>query len=75
MFAQVRQYTLMMINLKRKKSVRQKGKGPTKRFSYGLMSPKPLDQEREKFLPHLISRGFVKRGEKKEGDKLFFALR
>ena len=59
----------------KKEGVRQKGKGPTKRFSYDLRSPKPQDQEIEKFLPHLLSKGFVKRGEEEEADKVFFALR
>ena len=59
----------------KKEGVRQKGKGPTKRFSYDLKSPKPQDQEIEKFLPHLISKGFVKRGEEEEADTVFFALR
>ena len=60
---------------RKKEGVKQKGKGPTKRFSYGLRSPKPQDQEIEKFLPHPISKGFVKRGEEEEADTVFFTLR
>ena len=49
-----------------KKKVKQKEKGPTKRFSYGLRSPKPQDKKIQKFLPHLVSGGIWKtRGEKK----------
>ena len=56
-----------MINLKNKEDVRQKGRGPTKNFSYGLRSPNPQDQEIKKFLPHLISRGGgVKQGGKRK---------
>ena len=61
-----------MSNLKRKKSVKQKEKGPTKRFSYDLMSRKRLGQEIEKFLAHQTSKGFVKQGQKKEADKAIF---
>ena len=54
-----------------KKSVKQKGKGPTKRFPYGLRSPKTRDQKLEKFLSHLISSGIVKRAGKKEAQNAF----
>ena len=50
MFAQTRNYSLKMNNLKRKKSLRQKEKEQTKRFSYGLMCLKPQDQKIQKFL-------------------------
>ena len=59
-----------MNNLERKKSVKQKGKGPTKRFSYGLRSPKPQDKKIQKFLPHPIPGGGWKTGgEKKVAEK------
>ena len=57
------------------KSVIYKAKGPTNNFSYHLMTLKPLNQELEKFLAYLISRGFVKRGKKKEAHELYSALR
>ena len=75
MFAQVQNYTLRMIISERKKSVQHKAKGPTKRFSYDLMTHPPLDQEIQKFLPHLLSKGFVKKGREKEAVKVFPALR
>ena len=65
----------MMVNLKKRCETERERSGPTKRFSYDLRSPKPQDQEIEKFLPHLISKGFVKRGEEEEADTVFFALR
>ena len=50
--------------------MQQKGKGPTKRFSYGLRSPNPQDKKIEKFLPHLISGGGWKMsGAKKVAEK------
>ena len=54
MFARVYQSSFMKVNLKREKSLNQKAKGPTKRFSYDHESLKPLDQELEKFLPQLL---------------------
>ena len=60
-----------MINLRKKEGVGQRGKGPTKRFSYDLRSPKPQDQELEKFLPHLIWKGFVKQWVEEEADTVF----
>ena len=65
----------MMNNLKRKKSVRQTEKGPTKRFSYDLMGQKRLGEKIEKEISELTSRGILKRAQKKEGNQLFFALR
>ena len=64
-----------MNTLRKKEVAKQKAKGPTKRFSYDLGSPQPLDKKIEKFLPDLIFRGTVKRAEKKEGDAVIFALR
>ena len=50
--------------------MKQKGKDPLKRFSYGLRSPKPQDKKMQKFLPRLISGGIWKtRGEKKVAKK------
>ena len=45
MIAQTRKYSLKMNNLKRKKRMKQEEKGPTKRFSYDLMSLKLPGQE------------------------------
>ena len=45
MIAQTRKYSLKMNNLKRKKRVKQEEKGPTKSFSYDLMSLKLPGQE------------------------------
>ena len=75
MFAQAQKYALIKINSERKKSVQHKAKGPTQRFSYKLMTPNPLDQEIQKFLPHLFYQRFVKKREKKEAAKVFSALR
>ena len=75
MFAQIWQHRLMMIDLIKKEGFRQKEKGPTKRFSYGLMSRKPQDQEIEKFLPHPISGGMCKTSGRKGGWQRFVALR
>ena len=63
-----------MNNLRKKELVKQKVKGPTKRFSYDLGSPQPLDKKIEKFLPHLISPGGAKMGGEKEPASPFFAL-
>ena len=75
MFAQMQQYTLRMINSERKKSVQHKAKGPTKSFSYELMTLNSLDQEIQKFLPHLFSQRFLKKREKKEAAQVYFTLR
>ena len=64
---------MKMNNLKSKKSVKQKAKGPTKRFSYDPMSPKRLGQEIKKFLSNLLFRGGVKL-EEKEKAMNFFSL-
>ena len=64
-----------MNNFKRKERVKQKDKGPTKKFSSGLKTPKPQDQKIQKFLPHLVSDRFVKTREEEEADSLYFALR
>ena len=64
-----------MVNFTKKGGLRQKGKGPTKRFSYGLMSRKPQDQELEKFLFHLNSEGVCKTSGRKGGWQSFVALR
>ena len=70
MSGQSRKYSFRMNNLEGKRSVREKDKGPTKRFSYGLRSPKPQDKKIQKFLPHLIPGGGWKtRGEKKVAKK------
>ena len=61
--------------MRKKEVVKQKAKGTTKRFSYDLGSPQPLDKKIEKFLPRLISGRVPKRGEKEEGDVVIFALR
>ena len=61
--------------LLKKGGLRQKGKGPTKRFSYGLMSRNPQDQELEKFLFHLNSEGVCKTSGRKGGWQSFVALR
>ena len=74
MFAQIWQSAFMMFNLEKKKSVKQEEKGPTKRFSYDLRGRKRLDQEIEKEISFLTSRGILKRAQKKEGHQLFFAL-
>ena len=58
-------------HFEKKKSVKQKAKGPTKRFSYDPMSPKRLGQEIKKFLSNLLFRGGVKL-EEKEKWWLFF---
>ena len=58
----------------RKKSVKHKAKGPTKRFSYDLGGPKPLKKKIRKFLSHPISRAGAKRVKKKEPASPFFAL-
>ena len=55
-----------MNNLKRKKSVKQEEKAPTKRFSYCLRGQKPQDQKIQKFLPHLISVGGVSNKKRKK---------
>ena len=55
MFAQAQKYSLKMNNFKRKKSVKQEEKGPTKRFSYGPMCLKPPGKEIQKFLPQVVS--------------------
>ena len=55
MFAQTRKYSLKINNLKRQKKVKQEEKGPTKSFSYHLMSLKPPGQEIQKFLSELTS--------------------
>ena len=60
---------------KRRKSVRHKGKEPTKRFSYELTTPKPRDQEIQKFLPNLISTGDCTTSGEKRTWKRFWALR
>ena len=64
----------LKLSQKEKKSLKQKAKGLIRRFSYDHGGLKPQEKELEKFLPHLISEGFVKRAQKKEGDTLFFAL-
>ena len=75
MFAQAQKYALIKINSERKKSVQHKAKGPTKRFSYELITPNPLDQEIQKFLPHLFYQWFVKKMGKKEAAQVYSALR
>ena len=50
LFAQTRKYSLEINTLKRQKKVKQEEKGPTKTFSYHLMSLKPPGQEIQKFL-------------------------
>ena len=64
-----------MNTLRKKEVVKQKAKGPTKRFSYDLGSPQPMDKKIEKFLPCLISGRVAKRAEETEGVAVFFALR
>ena len=64
-----------MNNLRTKELVKQKANGPTKRFSYDLGSPQPLDKKIEKFLARLISGRVPKRGEKWKVMLSFFALR
>ena len=63
-----------MNNLRKKELVKQKAKGPTKRFSYDLGGPKPLEKKMRKFLSHPIFRGGAKRVKKKEPASPFFAL-
>ena len=46
----------MMLHVEKKKSVKQKEKGPTKRFSFDLMGHKRLDQEIKKEISDLTSR-------------------
>ena len=75
MFAQSRKYSVKMNNLKRKKSVKQEEKAPTKRFSYCLRGQKPQDQKIQKFLPHLISVGGVSNKKRKKSCCSFLALR
>ena len=62
-------------HFRKEKSVQYKAKGPTQKFSYKLMTPNLLDQEIQKFLPHLFYQRFVKKKEKKEVAKVFPALR
>ena len=64
-----------MNNLRKKEAAKQKANRPSKRFSYDLGSPQPLDKKIEKFLARLISGRVPKRGEEKEGDVVIFALR
>ena len=59
---------------KRKKSVRHKANGPTNRFSYDHRTVKPQNQEIQKFLPHLISRGECKTSGEKKSWKSLVAL-
>ena len=74
-FAQIQHHRLMMVSWKRWKSVRHKGKDPTTRFSYELTTPKPRDQEIQKFLPNLISTADCKTSGEKRTWKRFWALR
>ena len=74
MLAQAWKFWLRMNNFTGKKSVKHKAKGPTKRFSYDLGGPKPLEKKIRKFLSHPISRGGAKRAKKKEPASPFFAL-
>ena len=60
--------------MRKKELVKQKVKGPTKRFSYDLGSPQPLDKKIEKFLARLISGRIPKRGEEKEGNVVILCL-
>ena len=64
-----------MNNLRKKEAAKQRAKSPTKRFSYDLGSPQPLDKKIEKFLARLISGRVPKRGEKWKVMLSFFALR
>ena len=61
--------------MKREKRVKQEEKRPTKRFSYDHTSPKPQDQELEKFLPHPISGGGCKTSGEKRNWSTFFRRR
>ena len=63
-----------MNNFTENKGVKDKAKGPTKRFSYDLGGPKPLEKKIRKFLSHPISMGGAKQAEKKEPASAFFAL-
>ena len=70
MFPQTRKNSWKISKLKRKKSVRQKEKGLTNRFSYSLRTPKPMDKKIQKFLSHPSSGGNCKTsGEKKVEEK------
>ena len=64
-----------MKNFKQKKSLKHKGKGLTQRFSYDIMTPKPLDQEIQKFLRELVSRGVCETSAEKKLKEFCFALR
>ena len=70
MFPQTRKNSWKISKLKRKKSVRQKEKALTNRFSYSLRTPKPMDKKIQKFLSHPSSGGNCKTsGEKKVEEK------